>query len=467
MKALSALLAALVLLSSLPVMASTATAESTNPTEYAAKTVQGSDFDMTDHSFYGEWVSTGPRSVPWDRVNLTKSYDIYDKTEGSASRVITLNWSNASNCWGTYEFQFNNSIPALRHYTVQFDYKIIMSGNPDQISATVGLRSYTNQTIHLDYMTYGEDLLKTSKWTTWTGNFYDGNHPGRQYDLELGLHMDAGAAQTTGMVELHIDNFRLIAPPTDVRFSYYNAYTGLGLQSELLVPEVWHDGTWSRVWDNEYTVAAGELNAYRVTDYFGQVIAHSPAFYLNDTAVYVDLPVKLVKVHITKPAWYTSDLPPSWYLTYSATGTEIPVEGWDLELIAGFYSFRWDTMLVDKGPDLLDEQDDIVVREGSIGQYIDGNLTTGQSFTVSDFYLSMKPSYRSESGGNMTVIPAGFLTWEGLAKTFGWLVDEVSGNVYYRSIMLAMGIGGAVTFLSTYYNIGRKKAVQKLKEGKI
>jgi hypothetical protein len=472
MKLLPVLLAALMLLGSLPVLATVTQAEDVTPTAYPLKTVDGGTFDMSDHSFYGAW-SIGQvhyeRAVD-DRAYLTGSYDIGDKTKGSASRTVTMSWTECNGAWAFYDFDFNATIPALRHYTVEFDYKISVTGNASAASADLFRRTYIDTPLNLESMAKRESLLADNQWHTWTGTFYDTSGTSDwKYQMRFWFSFTGGSnawAQTygsTGSIQLHLDNMRFTAPECKVRFSYYNAFTGLGLQSDLLIPEVWHDGTWTRLWGNEYSMAAGEMVAYRVSDYFGQTIAFVPELWLDDTAVYVDLPVKLVKVHITKPTWYTTDLPPSWWLTYSATGTEIPVEGWDLELIAGFYSFRWDEMTVSKGSDALDESDDLVVQNGTIGQYIDGNLTTGQSFTVSDFYLSMQPTYRSETNSTMSIIPS-FYSWDGLIEAFNQLYDEISGNPIYKSVTLVMGIAGAITFVTTFYYKGKKQAAIKLRQ---
>jgi len=470
MKALPAVLvAALMVLGGLPLLAGTSTAEDANPTDYTAKTVMASGFEVTEHSFYGTWQGTPVYSSPSGSATLATTYDIDDKTQGNASRDLVLSWNDAISVLYTYSLITSADVPSLRHYTVQFDYKIEMTGNTDNISVDLWRSSQVYTPLVLIYSQSSESLLSSGagSWHTWTGSLYDTQHAndegGINYNLAFQLKMNSGVIPKDGSVELHIDNVRFIAPQCDVRFTYYNAYTGLGLESDLLITQVWHDGVWQRVWNNEYVIAAGEQVAYMVTDYFGQTVAMSKAFYLNDTAVYIDLPVPLVKVHITKPAWYDTSLPPTWYLTYTSTGVEIPVEGWDLELIAGLYSFRWDGMVVSTGNDTMDESDDLVVQAGSISQYIDGNLSSGQSFTVCDFYLSMKPTYTATSNETMAILPS-LYSWDGLAKFANEFVDEIYGNTWYKSIMLTIGIAGVITWAGAAWTKGKKAAAKAAKE---
>ena len=455
MKAPAIILAILVLLSGLTIMVPGAEAE-TAPTYYDKMTVTACKFDYTDASIYGDWIYPDVTHDPvGSNASLTKSYDSSSKTEGDASMVLDLTWTNATHVHQYATFHCDNDIPGLRHYLVSIDYKLSTMSDSDIIYVQI-YRWIGGGNSSISW----ENLIADGEWHTFTGTLFNGASD-TFHNLEF-YFLAGSSTPSNGSIELALDNFKFTAPPCDVRFSFYNAYTGIGLDSDLLIPEFWYDGIWTRVWDNEFRIAAGETIGYRVTDYFGQVITWVPSYQLDETTEYLDISVKLVKVHIEKPTWYSSNLPPTWWLTYTATGEEIPVEGWDLELIAGWYSFRWDEMTVDQGSDIASDEDDLIVEAGEIGQYIDGNLSTGQSFTLSNFYLSMTPTYRAESSSNSTIIPAGFLTWDGIWKLGCGIVDEITTNTFYKSIMLVLGIAGALTFFGQYWYKGKKKAAQQL-----
>lgn len=464
------LLIAALIVCSIPLSSGVEAASGSGISVYEKMVVSLNDFELNHESLYGQWRTiydpvfvSGHPAFP-AKASTTSLYDT-DCTEGTYSWAIELSWTNASVVKQVYYFDFDDFYPSLRHYLVQFDYKLDIQVD-DTTDLTLGMKNewYDSAGDHRAEMS-SDGQWHTASFTPYISDdtnpdFYILMDVFQRYDTDHPYH------SCNGTMTLHLDNMVAYAPACDVRFSFYNAYTGIGLDSNELIIQVWYDGVWTRVWNNEYRIAAGEHIGYKVTDYFGQTIAFVPDLALNHTAVYVDLPVKLVKVHITKPTWYTTDLPPTWWLTYSATGTEIPVEGWDLELIAGFYSFRWDAMTVDKGSDPLDDQDDLVVEEGSIGQYIDGNLSTGQSFTVSDFYLSMKPTYRSEAtNGTINIIPS-FQTWDGLAELVKQLVTEVTSNWTFRAITMTMGIGGLITFVSAQIYKGKRKAALKIQQQK-
>lgn len=474
MKALPALLiVAILLLGSVPLATEV---DASSIEEYPKKKVIINDFELNQASFYGDWVVGydpadvygRPEVVNGQIVDDTSSasltgYYSTDRTQGNFSRVWELSWTKAWSVRQYYAFYFDDYFGGLRFYDVQFDYKIIADvENHNNLTYSVGLQTAD------PFGTKYKDLVMDGAWHTMSISPYHNDSVPTWFEFDLSVLQrydpsDQSTRYCNGTIALYLDNIVAYAPACDVRFSFYNAYTGIGLDRSELIIQVWYDGVWTRLWDNEFTIAAGEHIGYKVTDYFGQIVAFVPDLKLLHTTVYVDIPVKLVKVHITKPDWYSTDLPPTWYLTYTGTGKEIPVQGWELELIAGMYSFRWDEMTVSKGDDPLDPDDDLVIEEGSIGQYIDGNLSSGQSFTVTDFYLNMKPTYRSEGSGTMHVIPS-LYSWDGLVAAFDQFYEEISTNPLYRGVTLAMGLMGVITFVSAAVYNGKKKAARKLRE---
>lgn len=261
--------------------------------------------------------------------------------------------------------------------------------------------------------------------------------------------------------QVSLDDFRAYSDPCSMRFSFFNEYTGLGVDSDLLIPEVWHDGSWDRIWRNEITIAQGELVAYRVTDYYGQVLTASPSFVLNGPTFYIDQPVKLVKVHIVKPAYWDASYPPEWTVSYLPTGRELKTTGWELEVIAGWYRLSWVKQVVGQQPATVanttpaqsDTPSDIYVETGTADFDISGNATTHQGYTILGLTLSMSPTMSSTSGGNAGIILGGdLISWSGLQATFTQVADAFIRSAEYKMIMIVgclFTLAGIVAWLNS------------------
>jgi hypothetical protein len=265
------------------------------------------------------------------------------------------------------------------------------------------------------------------------------------------MHMQLSISMSSLNTEpgfFNLDDFTATSPVSQVRFSFFNYYSGLGVTSDLLIPELNYQGTWYRVWNNEIDVAQGEIVGWQVTDYFGQTVAMSNAITLTNDTVYIDVPVKLVTVHISRPQWWTSDLPPEWFLTYLPSGKELTTTGWDLEIIAGWYSFGWPEQQVNppvgNGTEGAATAVRYVVQNGTMQEQIDGNMSSASSFSMQNFFLSMKPTLsQGYAYTNSTMLPEN--TWS-FAGIYNWIVDVytvVNGSTEYKVMFWIICLAGA------------------------
>lgn len=292
-------------------------------------------------------------------------------------------------------------------------------------------------------------------YTGWQEMVFDDlYHPQAvRYSIEIAMGFDV-TDPGEYYLNIQVDDIRGYSPPSDVRFSYFNEYTGLGLQSELLIPEINYDGEWHRVYDGHMVFGAGEYISYRIRDYFGQVINQSAAFILADSTVYVDIPVKMVKVQIAKPDWWTSDLPPEWQLMYEPTGKQITVSGWELEMLAGWYNFAWHTQKVtNSANNITDTDDESVVAAGNVTTYIDGNITAARSHSLQNFFLTMEPTYSGTVNQGGFVLPS-LDSWEGIYQALNVLFTQIMQSTEYKAVMV---MGGLFSVVGIVGMINRKR----------
>lgn len=259
------------------------------------------------------------------------------------------------------------------------------------------------------------------------------------------LSLYPGVAGVSCQAEL--DLLSAESPASSVHFSYFNSYSGLGLQSALLVPSVtWHGGTY-RVGafgglESTIGVAVGETIGYNITDYFGRTLA-TGSLIVNSTTVFVDVPVPLVTVYIGRPDWYNSSLPPEWDIECLPTGVSAHASGWSLELIAGWYTFRWG----EEGG----------AQAGDVDLYIDGNASQGSSLSMQDFSLVMEPTW-SASGRDGGVLPDG---WSVNTTALWDAINEVAATPEVRAILFVIMVAGAAV---TVYGLARR--ARKRMEGR-
>ena len=411
-------------------------------TDYLGRTVQINSFDsLNDVSQYGVWtLSCGPTSGKW-----LWSYS----AEGSHSVQLILSQTAPTNQYLDYTFTKFSSVPMSRMDTIQFTYSADDSMDNMIVYAYVEVTNAAGGNLRNNW----EILQIDNNWHVCT--FSGLNAPGAT-NLTLSIEMYAmhpeyygDPINSTVNGYIALDDFRAISPVCNMRFSFYNYYTGLGQTSEILIPEVWYRGTWYRIWNNEISIAQGELVDYRVTDYFGQVVTWVHGITLDESISYYDIPVKLVKVHIAKPDWWTSNLPPEWQLAYLQSGVQVNVEGWDLEVLAGWYHFSWQEQIAtNKGNGVEPSDDDLVVQNGSVDQILQGNETGQSDFQLSNFFLQMTPTTVSETQyGKTNIIPPGLDTWQGWVEFLGSIAKMLMNNNYYLIIVVGIGLVGVFGFL--------------------
>ena len=433
MKALLvALVGLLVLGTAMPSLSGPSTASTPEP-DYPGKTLVITEMEdaFQENTTYGDWTLSA-NSTSGPGIIAYRTF-LYPGALGSTyASVCYLHDSDASPhvTRMTYAFQGNVSGErAYRLHTLSLYYRLNTT-NESAVDAWV-------ITEHLDgngtLLSVDEDLVLdlASAWTYLEREIHD---PGAEQVRVSFVMIVTGEAD----VWLRIDHVCCIAPPCSVRFSFYNYYTGLGLISELLIPEVWHNGTWYRVWNNEVEIAAGESISYRVTDYFDQVVTWTPSLHLNGTIIYLDIPVKLVKVHIAKPDWWTSNLPPEWQLTYMPSGVSVAATGWEVELIAGWYRFSWDDQKVTNSiSQLTGDDEELIVENGTVDQHIEGSLPHSRAYTMSDFFLSLQPTI----AGNVsigTVIEPSLTSWEGLMEVAKQALSLFESSLLFK-VLLVVG----------------------------
>lgn len=461
------LLATVMLLAPIAIIASSGPAEAAD-IDYLGRRVQVTAWDGTEAGGYGYWTfDDSGYDVSSVEAYLRNSYTD-ESVQGNAS--MNLQYT----CWGPgaladdvalyYKFHTYPGVSISRLDSMSFYYKGDSVSN-DNIRAVVQI--YVNDSQGNVLRNMLTEIPLDAAWHKYTLERM--NQPGAasieiwfvlvRYEMSL----------ADGTAYLMIDDMTAESPMSQVRFSFFNEYTGLGQTSELLIPELWWDGVWYRVWNNEISVAQGELVAYRVTDYFDQVVTMSEMFMLRNATEYIDVPVKLVKVHIERPQWWTSDLPPEWYLTYLPSGKALTTSGWDIEVLAGWYSFRWPDQTVSppagNGTAGAAEGVRYIVQNGSIDQQVEGNVSTASSFVMTDFFLQMSPTLQETYDyGEGTVQEANLWSFGGLSKTIGVIVDAVQNELIYKVLITVVGV---VTIITVFWGWTHKAAVkaQLVREG--
>ncbi len=383
------------------------------------KVISHLDSYAGEETKYGNWTWEGSSNPTVYSANRSFGSPTI---EGSAAQLsFQVNSGYNSLSYAQYQFLSNSSRHPLQYHTFNFYYR----GNYSEYVKAAALGQALNDsgsTINTQYMSLELD----DEWHLASfDSLYTEEAAQYRITVRLGTMHFFSSSGSTGAGNLSIDLNYALSPPCDVRFSFYNQYSGLGLNSEILIPEVYHDGEWTRVWDNEIIIAAGEEIGYRITDYFDRTIEVG-WITLNDTVKYLDIPVPLVDVYISKPDFYNSTLPPEWELTYMPNGNSIEVTGWHIELLAGWYDFAW--------------PDDGIRKNGSVEKNVQGNNTTGSAHTMMDFSLSMEPTYRGKGAVGDQVLPS-LLDWQG----FRDLIVAMYDSWEFKAISV-LGIGIAFFF---------------------
>jgi hypothetical protein len=413
-------------------------AEAADVAEYPGKfkVISSLDSYSSEHTAYGNFTYT-----PAVYADSNRTFGS-PKMEGLGAAQLSFAWPTGE--YGgdrlLYNFVTNGSNSLYKVHTISFAFRGNQSGY-----VMAGILADAKNATGVVVNTVSRDLPLDGNWyQVVLENLF---HPSASYyelTIDLGTISIGRHVGAYGSGNLTIDYTTAISPPCAVRFSFFNLYSGLGLNSEILIPEVFYEGQWTRVWNNEIVIAAGETIAYRVHDYFDRTIEFVPYLVLDDTTVYLDVTVPLVTVYVSKPDFYNSTLPPEWTITYLTNGNSIAATGWELELIAGWYHFAWDTTEI--------------VENGSRDVYIDGNASAARAYAMTDFSMVMNPTYSGKAGFAGDWVLPSFLTWDGFWK----LVEAMYNSKEFK---LASVAGVAVAIALYAYRL-KQAAEDKVEDSR-
>jgi len=410
-------------------------AEAADVTEYPGKfkVISSLDSYSNEHRTYGNWTFT-----PAEYADSNRSFGD-PKMEGLGAAQLSFSWP--AGIYGGdrlfYTFVSNESNSLYKVHTISFAFRGNCSG-----FVMAGIQASAKNSTGAVLNTVAKDLPLDGNWyQVVLENLFHPSATHYELTIDLGTISIGRHAGTCGSGNLTIDYVTAVSPPCAVRFSFFNLYSGLGLNSEILIPEVFYDGRWTRIWNNEIVIAAGETIAYRVHDYFDRTIEFVPDLVLDDTTVYLDVTVPLVTVYVSKPDFYNSTLPPEWTITYLTNGNSIAATGWELELIAGWYHFAWGT--------------NEIVENGTRDVYIDGNASAARAYALTDFGMVMNPTYSGRAGFAGDWVLPSFLTWDGFWK----LVEAMYNSKEFK---LASVAGVAVAIALYAYRL--KQAAEERAE---
>ena len=433
---LALLLTAAILLEG--VIALPAPAAAIQPDAYPGKTKAITDFesDSTINSTYGSWTLTPWGGSVGDILTHCLGAPAYN-----GSKAMQLNAYNSvppgvrGFVGWQYEWSSDLSIPALRLQTISFRYRLDTQ-DPGNWTTTADIYGWTEDANGTDLKTMEFSMVPDASWhEALLDDIYVNGSVSVHFWILFG-RVDRG------WVNVSLDHVIAESQPSNIRFSFFNSYTGLGLNSEILVPSIVWNGQAIRVWNNEVTVAAGETVAYAVTDYFGRLLTAGFLF-LEPGDFYIDVPVPLVNVFISRPQWYNSSLPPEWDITCLQNGQSVHAEGWELQLIAGWYRFEWPQTQTSAA--------------GKLDLSVQGNVSARSSYSMQDFSLVLQPSYTS-SGGGKTIDPS---KWMINTTAFLDLFAELGSTSWFKA---AIFVVGAVTVIGFIYGAMRWSA-KRVKKG--
>jgi hypothetical protein len=364
------------------------------------KVVTSFDSTASEGTPYGNWSYT-PSVFNGTATNSSRTFGS-PNIEGLAAVQLSFNVAPTYSAgdWLQYEFSSNLSRNLLQVHTPVIAYR---GNHSNYVYAAVRAWACNATGTVLSFQSY--DLSLDDQWYSIVfDHLYHPDAVRYNVTLRLGTIVWDKGVGDFGYGNVSLDLMYAQSPPCYVRFSFFNEYSGLGLESEILIPEVYYDGDWKRVWNNEIVIAAGEWIAYRIRDYFDRTVDLVTYYELDETIEYIDISVPLVEVHISQPDWYNSTLPPEWQITYLPNGNSIAATGWSIELLAGWYTFSW--------------SDDGFRSNGSVDQYVEGNASAGSAYAMFDFSLALSPTYEGEgSTFDGSLIPdLSFLSWDGLKE---------------------------------------------------
>ncbi|WP_026068952.1 hypothetical protein [Methanomassiliicoccus luminyensis] len=393
--------------------------------DYPGKYKMLCPFDFTDATEYGVGQEYDPHQL------MSREYVTGIQMQGEAALRVSVDFGGTNKSavyrWSVdpslspyaidrvmLAYAGEPSLPFLGESTSHFFLSMVVRDKDHQI-----IRNIT-QMLAIDHHWHYLEFLNLAR--------LGGSH----YSLELWYI----GGEELGGGRIYLDDLRAVAPPCDVKFSFFNQYTGIGLTGETLIPEVFHNGKWERVWNNEITIAAGEVIDYRVKDYFGQIISWVQGVKLDSTVKYIDIQVPLVKVQIAKPANYTMDYPPEWQVMALATGKAIQVQGWELELLAGQYRFGWGDMATTA------DQDEII-RNGTVEINVYGSDSLASSNAVIDLSHSMTTISRTADNDTSFQLRTEVSPLDEFIGTMAGAAEKIQGSQAFR-VLLALAMVGSV-----------------------
>jgi hypothetical protein len=417
------------------------------------------DFESSadESNAWGDWTLAVQPGHP--ELNVVQIWIPYSVPHGNKAVHISSSVSGfTSQCTAYYRWDSNLAVDPLRIYEITMYYYpwFDFHGydhwydwlNNTNIDIKVIARAYdVNGTVISEIQRthgvayYDYNVLKLNQWTALTFNdLYANGAVAYSIIWQWWFNGDGNFA-------LSLDWMTAESPASDIRFSYFNIYTGLGLISELLVPTVWWQGMPVRVWNNEIQVAVGENITYQISDYFGQVLS-TGAVFLSSTIVFIDISVPLVKVQISRPEWYNSMLPPEWDITYLPSGQILHAVGWELEVIAGWYQLTW------PGNDAM--------AAGTLDLYVEGNATHRNSYSLLDFGLVLEPTWSVSSNSNSLLAGGGFT----LGNVSGWFQDllDTASYVHEAQWFKLISVAGVAVMIAGWAWAAKRKAAKLAKE---